>query len=159
MQIGIMAKTFSPPTLVGTLDAVAAHGLSHMQYNFTCTGLPDMPDKIDPEICDRIREEIAKRGMTMAAISGTYNMIHPDMQENVRTDCVSWACWRPSAIVLAHQSLPFAPAREIVGACGIVILTMIYRTHGMIWQQNCVKRWKSRQNMMWFWHLSQRFLT
>lgn len=81
MQIGIMAKTFSPPTLEGTLDAVAAHGLSHMQYNFTCTGLPDMPDKIDPEICDRIREEIAKRGMTMAAISGTYNMIHPDVQE------------------------------------------------------------------------------
>jgi len=81
MQIGIMAKTFSPPTLAGTLDAVAAHGLSCMQYNLTCTGLPDMPDEIDPEICDRIREEIAARGMTMSAISGTYNMIHPDVQE------------------------------------------------------------------------------
>jgi len=81
MQIGIMAKTFSPPTLAGTLDAVAAHGLSCMQYNLTCTGLPDMPDEIDPEICDRIREEIAARGMTMSAISGTYNMIHPDIQE------------------------------------------------------------------------------
>ena len=81
MQIGIMAKTFSPPTLEGTLDAVATHGLSCMQYNLTCTGLPDMPDEIDPEICDRIREEIAARGMTMSAISGTYNMIHPDVQE------------------------------------------------------------------------------
>ncbi|MFC1713719.1 sugar phosphate isomerase/epimerase family protein [Candidatus Poribacteria bacterium] len=81
MQIGIMARTFVRPTLEETLDAVADHGTQCIQFNFTCAGLPDMPDEIDPDLCDKIREEIAAREMTIAALSGTYNMIHPDVQE------------------------------------------------------------------------------
>ena len=81
MQIGIMARTFVRPTLEETLDAVADHGVRCIQFNFTCAGLPEMPEQIDLDLCDRIREEMAAREMTMAAISGTYNMIHPDVRE------------------------------------------------------------------------------
>ncbi len=81
MQIGIMARTFVRPTLEETLDAVADHGVHCIQFNFTCAGLPEMPEQIDLDLCDRIREEMAAREMTMAAISGTYNMIHPDVRE------------------------------------------------------------------------------
>ncbi len=84
MQIGIFAKTFIRPTLEENLDAVKAHGLSCVQFNMVCAGLPSMPDCIKIEHCDAIRREMSSRDITMAAVSGTFNMIHPDVQ-NRRT--------------------------------------------------------------------------
>ena len=87
MQLGIFAKTFVRPTFEETLDAVRAHGLHCLQFNMACAGLPSLPDDIDPDLCKRIRREIAARQITMTAISGTFNMIHPDRrrrQEGLR---------------------------------------------------------------------------
>src|SRR5262249_930353 len=78
MRLGIFAKTFVRPTLEATLDAVKAHGLDCVQFNMACAGLPTLPEQIDPEICQRIRRETAARGITIAAVSGTFNMIHRD---------------------------------------------------------------------------------
>ena len=84
MQIGIFAKTFVRPTLEETLDAVKAYGLGCVQFNMVCAGLTSMPDRIEIEHCDTVRREMASRNITMAAVSGTFNMIHPDVQ-NRRT--------------------------------------------------------------------------
>jgi sugar phosphate isomerase/epimerase len=81
MEIGIFAKTFARPTLEQVLDAVQAHGLTCVQFNLSCAGLPTLPDRIDPALCDYIRHEMAARGITMAAISGTFNMIDPDQRK------------------------------------------------------------------------------
>ena len=81
MQIGIMARTFVRPTLEETLDTVVSHGIYCIQFSLTCAGVPEMPEKIDAGLCDSIREEIAERKMSMAAVSGTFNMIHPDIRE------------------------------------------------------------------------------
>ena len=81
MQIGIMARTFVRPTLEETLDAVVGHGIYCIQFSLACAGVPEMPEKIDAGLCDSVREEMAERKMTMAAVSGTFNMIHPDMRE------------------------------------------------------------------------------
>lgn len=81
MQIGIMAKTFVRPTLEETLDAIAAHGIRSVQFSFSCAGLPDLPDHLDPDLCDRIRRGMAARGIAMAAVSGTFNTIHPDVEK------------------------------------------------------------------------------
>jgi sugar phosphate isomerase/epimerase len=78
MQIGIMAKHFERPTLGEMLDAVVSHGLYSIQFNLECAGLPSMPDQIDPDVATAIGREVADRGITMAATSGTFNMIHPD---------------------------------------------------------------------------------
>jgi sugar phosphate isomerase/epimerase len=78
MQIGIFAKTFVRPTLEATLDAVQEHGLASVQFNLACCGLPSMPDEISAELAERIRGAHAARGIAMAAVSGTFNMIHPD---------------------------------------------------------------------------------
>jgi sugar phosphate isomerase/epimerase len=40
-----------------------------------------MPDRIDPRIVDLIRTGITDRSITMAAISGTFNMIDPDIDK------------------------------------------------------------------------------
>jgi sugar phosphate isomerase/epimerase len=78
MRLGIFAKTFARPTVDAVLGAVRAHGLDCVQFNMACAGLPSMPERIDGDACDRIRAAAAQRGITLAAVSGTFNMIHPD---------------------------------------------------------------------------------
>ncbi|MGD2040191.1 MAG: sugar phosphate isomerase/epimerase [Anaerolineae bacterium] len=83
MQLGIFARTFRRPTLAAVLDAVLAHNLDQVQFNMSCVGLPSMPDAIDPELASSIRREMVARGLTMVAVSGTFNMIHPNLGERL----------------------------------------------------------------------------
>ncbi len=80
MRIGILMGTFSRPTLEARLDAVKASGLDCVQLSMDCAGTPAMPDRIDPELADRIRLAAAARGITMASVAGTFNMSHPDAE-------------------------------------------------------------------------------
>lgn len=93
MEIGIFERTFPRPTLGETLDAVRAHGLGAVQFDLTSAGLPGMSEQeadgpawIDVEQAAAIRAELAARRITMAAVSGTFNIIHPD--ETVRREGV-----------------------------------------------------------------------
>jgi sugar phosphate isomerase/epimerase len=78
MNIGIFAKIFKRATLEETLDAIQAHGIHAVQFNMCCAGLPTLPEHIDSVTAQRIHHAMDERGLTMVAISGTYNMIHPD---------------------------------------------------------------------------------
>ena len=80
MQIGIMSGTFARATLEEELDAVANHGISCMQFNLSSAGVTKLSTHIDADLCDKIREEMGARNITMTALGGTYNMIHPDVQ-------------------------------------------------------------------------------
>lgn len=81
MEIGIFPGVFVRPTLEETLDAVVEAGMRHVQINLSSAGLPDMPDRFEPNEVERLRAAHAERGIAMAAISGTYNMIHPNPEE------------------------------------------------------------------------------
>jgi len=81
MQLGIFLKTFARPTLEEALDAVKTHGFECVQFNMESAGLPTVPGQLDTGLCERIREAMEVRGIEMAALSGTYNMIHPDPEE------------------------------------------------------------------------------
>src|SRR6185436_2860859 len=74
--LGIFAKTFVRPSVEGVFDAVAQHGLRCVQFNFSSAGLPTVPEAVDPPLVERIRR--AARSLSIAAVSGTFNMIHPD---------------------------------------------------------------------------------
>ena len=80
MQIGIFAKTFPRPTIEEIFDAIAHHQLDCVQFNMSCAGLPSLPDRIETAISSHIRASAKSRGIALAAVSGTYNMIHPDLQ-------------------------------------------------------------------------------
>jgi len=80
MHLGILAKTFARPTIEENLDAVHAHGFQCVQYNLVCAGLPTLPETIDAALCDRIRHALAQRGLSLAAVSGTFNIIDPDAE-------------------------------------------------------------------------------
>lgn len=78
MDVGIFAKTFARPSLEATFDAVAGDGLRSVQFTMECAGLDSMPDDIPSELVDRIRRAAGARGIAIAALSGTFNMAHPD---------------------------------------------------------------------------------
>jgi sugar phosphate isomerase/epimerase len=78
MRLGIFARTFPGATLEATLDAVVAHGLDTVQFNPALLGGPSLPERLAPADVRRVAEAHAARGVSMAAVSGTYNMAHPD---------------------------------------------------------------------------------
>jgi sugar phosphate isomerase/epimerase len=86
MQMGIFARTFPRPGLEGTFDAVKSHGLDCLQFNFACLGLPTLPEMIKPELAQGIHAELRARSLSMAAVSGTCNLIHPDSAH--RAECL-----------------------------------------------------------------------
>jgi sugar phosphate isomerase/epimerase len=79
MQLGIFAKTFSRPSFAETLDAVAAHGLRCIHFNFTSVGLPTLPERTEPQVIAGIRDACVKRAIEVAGVSGTFNLIDPDV--------------------------------------------------------------------------------
>ncbi|HEY4389639.1 MAG TPA: sugar phosphate isomerase/epimerase [Ktedonobacteraceae bacterium] len=81
MQLGIFAKTFPRLTLEETFHAAVEHGLRCVQFNMACAGLSSLPDHIENDVVDRIRKAATTREITIAAVSGTYNMIHPDHEQ------------------------------------------------------------------------------
>jgi|SRR5579859_2261108 len=81
MQIGIFAKTFARPSLHENADAILMHGFHSVQYNLSCAGIPSLPEHIDPEIIRDIHDAMHTRGISLAAISGTFNMCHPDQKQ------------------------------------------------------------------------------
>ena len=78
MRLGIFARTFARPTLEATLDAVAGHGLDAVQFNPLLLGGPSLPEAIAPADAARVSAAHRERGLEMVAVSGTYNMAHPD---------------------------------------------------------------------------------
>ncbi|HTI03302.1 MAG TPA: sugar phosphate isomerase/epimerase [Acidisoma sp.] len=77
-RIGIFAKTFPGQTASSVLTAARDAGYGCVQFNLSCCGLPSMPDSLPAELVADIAAASANTGVTIAALSGTYNMIHPD---------------------------------------------------------------------------------
>jgi sugar phosphate isomerase/epimerase len=81
MKVGIFTRAVIRPTLEEALDAIRGYGMISVQFSLDSAGLPDMPDVLEERDCHRIREAFDQQGMEMAALSGTFNMIHPDARE------------------------------------------------------------------------------
>ena len=71
MHVGLMEGTIRRETLTENLDAVVEHGVHHLQYHVPASG---------PSVAE-IRKEMDARQMTISALSGTYNMIDPDVEK------------------------------------------------------------------------------
>lgn len=78
MKLGIFAKTFEGTQPGAVLDAVASAGFVAAQYNMACSGLAAMPDLIEVEQARAVADAARTAAIEIVAVSGTYNMIHPD---------------------------------------------------------------------------------
>lgn len=79
MKLGIFAKTFDGTDPATVLRSVAEAGFACAQYNMACSGLAPMPDVIGPEQARVVAATAKEAGVEITAVSGTYNMIHPDV--------------------------------------------------------------------------------
>ncbi|MGO4139080.1 sugar phosphate isomerase/epimerase family protein [Rhizobium brockwellii] len=78
MKLGIFAKTFEGTEPATVLNAVAAAGFTCAQYNMACSGLTPMPETITEAQAHAVGEAALSSGVEIVAVSGTFNMIHPD---------------------------------------------------------------------------------
>ncbi|MDL2409355.1 sugar phosphate isomerase/epimerase [Rhizobium calliandrae] len=78
MQVGIFAKTFPGTDPLNVLSAVHDSGYAGTQFNLACCGLASMPDAVPASLVTATRAAAQATGVTLAALSGTYNMAHPD---------------------------------------------------------------------------------
>jgi sugar phosphate isomerase/epimerase len=79
MQLGIFAKTFEGRDPSVVIAAAKAAGFLTVQYNMACSGSPSMPDAISETQALDVADAARANGVSVCAVSGTYNMIHPDV--------------------------------------------------------------------------------
>ena len=77
MKLGIFNKVFERNTIEANLDAVAASGLASIQLNLETLGGESMPAHIPVDLCARVRRALDESSIELAAVSGTWNIIHP----------------------------------------------------------------------------------
>jgi sugar phosphate isomerase/epimerase len=78
MRIGVFAKTFAGSDPRAVLAQVAGAGFTTTQYNMSCSGLASLPDAVDAHAIAAVRAAATNAGIEIAALSATFNMIHPD---------------------------------------------------------------------------------
>ena len=79
MKLGIFHKVFARPTLEESLDEVQTAGLEAVQLDLTAAGID--PAALTDADCERIRAIHARRGIEIAALSGTFNIIDPNLEK------------------------------------------------------------------------------
>lgn len=96
MQLGIFAKTFPGNDPHTVLQAAAGAGFATVQYNMACSGLPSLPDGIPADVSGAVAAASRATGIGIAAVSATYNMIHPDKDVRAaghrRLEVIAAAC-------------------------------------------------------------------
>ena len=84
MRLGIFGRTFPGSEPETVLDRVAEAGFQAVHWNMASAGLPSMPDAVPEGMAGRIARAARERGLAMAGLSGTTNLIHPDSAERAR---------------------------------------------------------------------------
>lgn len=49
-----------------------------MQFNMSCAGLETLPGNVSSDLVQRITDAAGQATVELAALSGTFNMAHPD---------------------------------------------------------------------------------
>jgi len=81
MKLGIFAKTFAGNTPLAVLSQARSAGYESVQYNMACSGISSLPLEISEETAEAVQAASAETGVAIAAVSATYNMVHPDLTE------------------------------------------------------------------------------
>lgn len=95
-QIGVMTTEFEGPDLEVVAEQIAAHQITAVQLQLGSVlsdvsrsdalllGLDTFGDRLNEELATSSRHVLAAHGITIAAVDGTYNMIHPDVRRRER---------------------------------------------------------------------------
>lgn len=80
-ELGLMATEFPRDSLEARLNAIVACRVTAVQFDLACALGSSFPEKISAADGEAIRRAFATHGLTLAALSGYFNMIGPDPDE------------------------------------------------------------------------------
>jgi sugar phosphate isomerase/epimerase len=78
VQLGIFSRTYQAIGIERIFAQIARDGFQTTQFNFSSAGLASLPKDWPEEIVREVMTNANRSGLTICALSGTYNMAHPD---------------------------------------------------------------------------------
>jgi len=60
------------------VGVIAGYGIYSVQFTLSCAGLETFPENVSSDLVQRITDAAEQPTVELAAISGTFNMAHPD---------------------------------------------------------------------------------
>ncbi len=81
MELGIFSRTYETQDLETTFQQMTSQGLYHTQFNLSNAGMDALPKSFTQEDMDRILSLSKKYKVYLDALSGTFNMIDPDVEQ------------------------------------------------------------------------------
>ncbi|ALL68500.1 Sugar phosphate isomerase/epimerase [Paraburkholderia caribensis MBA4] len=84
MTPGVFARTYASTYPGDLFTRICADGFSSVQFNLSSAGLAPLPETLPDGIAARIALGAKEAGLSLCALSGTYNMAHPDSSQRTR---------------------------------------------------------------------------
>ncbi|MGA7813575.1 sugar phosphate isomerase/epimerase family protein [Caballeronia sp.] len=84
MTPGVFARTYAAKYPGELFARIRKDGFSAVQFNLSCAGLAPLPAELPESIGASIAHGAREAGVTLCALSGTYNMAHPDVEHRQR---------------------------------------------------------------------------
>ena len=78
--LGLLSPEFPSVSLSANLDAIAVTGAVCVQFDLASAVGHTFPSELSQDTVDAINAGFSERRLTLAALSGTFNMIDPDPQ-------------------------------------------------------------------------------
>lgn len=79
MELGIFSRTYPFANADRVFTQVAQDGFQCVQFNLSTAGLASLPADCPVSIIEAVVAGANRCGLTLCALSGTYNMAHPDV--------------------------------------------------------------------------------
>jgi sugar phosphate isomerase/epimerase len=79
VKLGIFSRTYQPIGIDRIFAQIARDGFQTVQFNFSSAGLPSLPKDWPEVMIKEVMASASRSGLTICALSGTYNMAHPDV--------------------------------------------------------------------------------
>lgn len=78
MELGIFSRTYQLQGIDRIFSQAAQDGFQAIQFNFSSAGLASLPGEWPEKVAREVMAVAKERGLSICALSGTYNMAHPD---------------------------------------------------------------------------------
>ena len=79
MELGIFSRIYQATGIDQIFARIAHDGFQAIQFNFSTAGLPPLPRDWPEAVIKEVMASATQNGLTICALSGTYNMAHPDV--------------------------------------------------------------------------------
>lgn len=80
MERAIFSRTYHTTDLAETCGLIHADGMRHTQFNLANAGMKTLPDEFDEQRIEAVRFGLKVCGITAYALTGTFNLIDPDLE-------------------------------------------------------------------------------